>query len=399
MRQRAGMPEVIRVGTLIGIMLTFTLNSREPDGPARVGTIQTPHGEVRTPAFMPVGTRATVKGVLPDQVRDSGADILLGNTYHLAQRPGAELVFEMGGLHDFMSWNGPILTDSGGYQVFSLAELNKITDEGVTFRSHIDGKWLTLTPKSATQIQNLLGADIIMALDECPPGQADHATAARAVERTVRWAQECRDAHTREDQALFGIVQGGAHHDLRLNCAERLIELEFPGYAIGGLSVGEPFEVMVEVLREVTPRLPQKKPRYLMGVGMPRDILAAVRAGVDMFDCVLPTRNGRNAYAFTRTGSIRLRNEKYRRDPDPLEADCPCPACRNFSRAYLRHLFLVKEMLGPMLVTLHNLWFYQRFMARLRDLIPEGDWGTMLRDFPVASSEKAGHPLTGDSFE
>ena len=367
-------------------MIQFEVVSHEPGGHARCGIVRTPHGTIRTPAFMPVGTKATVKGVWPQQVAESGADILLGNTYHLCLRPGAELVAEMGGLHRFMGWDRSILTDSGGYQVFSLAELNKITDEGVSFRSHIDGRWVHLNPAEAMRIQNLLGADIIMAFDQCPPGDADRVTVARAVERTIRWADECRRAHARSDQALFGIVQGGVFHDLRAACAERLIELDLPGYAIGGLSVGETHEQMVEVLRELVHRLPADKPRYLMGVGMPRDILAAVRAGVDMFDCVLPTRNGRNGYAFTATGPLRLRNEKYRTQDEPLEANCPCPTCRRFSRAYIRHLFLAGEMFGPMLLSVHNLWFFQRFMARLRDLIPTGDYATMLAEFPVAGS-------------
>ncbi len=379
-------------------MFEFQVTSREPGGQARCGLLTTPHGTVRTPAFMPVGTRAAVKGAWPGQVRDSGADILLGNTYHLAQRPGAEVIAELGGLHRFMGWNGPILTDSGGYQVFSLAALREISDDGVTFRSHIDGQWIPLTPESATAIQNRLGADIIMALDECPPGQADHDTAAVAVRRTVEWARRCRQAHSRTDQAMFGIVQGGIYADLRLECAARLQELGFPGYAVGGLSVGEPHETMVEVLRTVVPALPPDRPRYLMGVGMPRDILEAVRAGVDMFDCVLPTRNARNAYAFTPAGGLRLRNEKYRRDPDPLEPGCPCPTCRGFSRAYIRHLFTVGEMLGPMLLTVHNLWFFQRFMARLRDLIPTGSWATMLAEFPAAGAAGACRDPTGGNL-
>lgn len=382
-----------------GRMLTFEIIASEPAGHARHGRLVTPHGEIRTPAFMPIGTRATVKGVWPDQVRDSGADILLANTYHLGQRPGAELVAELGGLHRFMGWNRPILTDSGGYQVFSLAELNRITDEGVTFRSHLDGQYIHLDPRSSMQIQNQLGADIIMAFDQCPPGQADRAVAGQAVERTVRWAEQCRRHHQRSDQALFGIVQGGVYHDLRRACADRLIELDFPGYAVGGLSVGEPYAQMVAVLRELVPSLPANRPRYLMGVGKPCDILAAVRAGIDMFDCVLPTRNGRNACAFTATGTMKLRNERYRRQDEPLETGCPCPACQNFSRAYIRHLFLAREMLGPMLVSVHNLWFFQRFMQRLRDLIPQGDWATMLAEFPVAQEPLANESLTGEATE
>jgi len=301
------------------------------------------------------------------------------------ERRGAVVGAAFGGLHGFMGWDGPILTDSGGYQVFSLADLTRITDEGVTFRSHLDGQYLLLGPASAMAVQNQLGADIVMALDQCPRGEAERGVAAEAVERTVLGAEQCKRAHGRSDQALFGIVQGGIYHDLRASCARRLIELDFPGYAVGGLSVGETHEQMVEVLGELVDQLPADRPRYLMGVGMPRDILAAVRAGIDMFDCVLPTRNGRNACAFTAAGTLKLRNEQYRLQQGPLEPGCGCPACRRFSRGYLRHLFVVREMLGPMLVSLHNLWFFQRFMARLRDLIPLGDWATMLAEFPIAS--------------
>jgi queuine tRNA-ribosyltransferase len=381
-------------------MIEFAVSATEPGGRARCGTLQTAHGQVRTPAFMPVGTRATVKGLWPEQVRESGADILLANTYHLGLRPGPELIAELGGLHAFMGWNGPILTDSGGFQVFSLAALNQITDQGVVFRSHLDGQLLRLDPEEATRMQYLLGADIIMAFDQCPPGDAPRDLVARAVDRTLRWAKECgqvlerlneqgRDSGGAESrrpqsQAMFGIVQGGVFSDLRQACAQQLTEMKFPGYAIGGLSVGETHGQMVEVLQDLVWRLPADRPRYLMGVGMPRDILAAVQAGVDMFDCVLPTRNGRRAYAFTAQGPLRLRNEKYRRQQEPLETGCACPACRQFSRAYVRHLFVVGEMLGPMLVSVHNLWFFQRFMSRLRDLIPSGNWGRMVEEFPVA---------------
>jgi queuine tRNA-ribosyltransferase len=367
-------------------MLRFQIIARDPASHAREGTLTLPHGTVQTPAFMPVGTRAVVKGLLPEQVRQSGAEIVLGNTYHLVQRPGADVIAEFGGLHRFMGWEGPILTDSGGYQVFSLAALTSITDEGVTFRSHLDGQYLYLDPSSTIAIQERLGADIIMALDQCPPGDADYALASQAVERTVRWADQCRRAHQRADQALMAIVQGGVYHDLRASCAGRLVDMDFAGYAVGGLSVGETHEQMVEVLEHLVPALPAERPRYLMGVGMPRDILAAVRAGIDMFDCVLPTRNGRNACAFTARGTLKLRNEQFRCQQAPLEEGCPCPACRKFSRAYLRHLFVVREMLGPILVSMHNLWFFQRFMARLRDLIPGGDWATMLAEFPIAAS-------------
>jgi len=367
-------------------MFGFEVTAKEPAGRARCGLVRTGHGTVRTPAFMPVGTQAAVKGVTAEQVRDSGAQIVLANTYHLHLRPGAELIAELGGLHRFMGWHGPILTDSGGYQVFSLADLNRITDEGVTFRSHVDGRTIHLTPASVIEIQNRLGADIIMAFDECPPGDAGYELARDAVRRTVRWARQCRDLHRREDQALFGIVQGGIYDDLRLACARQLVEMDFPGYAVGGLSVGETHEQRQAVLEGVVPSLPADRPRYLMGVGTPRDILAAVRTGIDMFDCVLPTRNGRNACAFTARGTMKLRNERYRRADEPIEADCGCPTCRNYSRAYIRHLFVVREMLGPILLSIHNLWFFQRFMSRLRDLIPSGDWATMLAEFPIAGT-------------
>jgi queuine tRNA-ribosyltransferase len=313
--------------------------------------------------------------------------MILGNTYHLQLRPGADAVAELGGLHRFMGWDGPILTDSGGYQVFSLAEINRITDDCVEFRSHIDGAALRLDPQTATAIQNKLGADVIMAFDQCPPLPCDAKTMRGAVDRTIRWAAVCKEVHGRTDQALFGIVQGGLDPDLRGECAEALIELGFDGYAIGGLSVGESHDEMAGILPEITRYLPTDRPRYLMGVGMPRDLLVAVLAGVDLFDCVLPTRNGRNSQAFTRGGMLRLRNECHRLDPGPLEDDCDCETCRNFSRGYLRHLFNAGEMLGPTLTSIHNLRFYQRFMARIRELIESGDPATIAREYPIAAIE------------
>jgi queuine tRNA-ribosyltransferase len=374
-------------------MFRFEILATDPTGAARRGRLTTPHGVIDTPAFMPVGTRGSVKGLLPAAVCDTGAQIILANTYHMSLRPGSELIARLGGLHKFMNWDRAILTDSGGYQVFSLSELNKIDDDGVSFRSHLDGAPLRLDAATAMRIQNQLGADIIMAFDQCPPSTAVRKDVTAAVERTIRWAGQCKAAHSREDQALFGIVQGGVHHDLRRLCASRLVEMDFPGYAIGGLSVGETHEVMIEVLTALEPHLPRERPRYLMGVGMPVDIVAAVRAGVDMFDCVLPTRNGRNAYAFTPTGPLRLRNEKYRADEQPLEPGCDCAACGGFSRAYIRHLFHAEEMLGPILVSLHNLRFYQRLMRDIRDLIPGGDWASIFARYPVAGA--AG--ITGDT--
>jgi queuine tRNA-ribosyltransferase len=345
------------------------------DGAARRGRMTTPHGVVDTPMFMPVGTQATVKGLTPEQLRGAGARIILGNTYHLTLRPGDELIAALGGLHRFMDWDGPILTDSGGFQVYSLAPTRKITDHGAVFRSHIDGSLLELTPEKAVAIQENLGADIAMCLDECPPADAAPDKMREAVRRTILWARRCRDAHRKGDQALFAIVQGGTDLELRANCAQALAEMDFPGYALGGFSVGEAPERMATALGPCAALLPEHKPRYLMGVGRPQDVLAAVRAGLDMFDCVLPTRNGRNASAFTDGGVVKLRNARHRRDPAPLESDCPCYTCRTCSRAYLHHLFLADEMLGPTLLSLHNVAFYNRLMAGLRGAIAEGRLG------------------------
>jgi queuine tRNA-ribosyltransferase len=350
--------------------IRFTIT--HTDGAARAGLLETPHGLVETPIFMPVGTRATVKGVTPDHLEATGARIVLGNTYHLALRPGDEVIRDLGGLHRFMGWHGPILTDSGGYQVFSLTGLRKVTDRGAVFRSHIDGTMLELTPERAVKIQENLGSDIAMCLDECLPGDAPVEKIRDAVRRSILWAARCRDAHSRPDQALFGIVQGGLNLELRRECAESLSQLDFPGYALGGFSVGESPELMHAALPACAAFLPAQKPRYLMGVGRPADILAAVIAGIDMFDCVLPTRNGRNASAFTMSGTVRLRNAKHWRDSAPLESDCTCYACRNFSRAYLHHLFQVNEMLGPMLLSIHNIAFFLRLMAEIRAAIREG---------------------------
>ena len=342
------------------------------DGAARLGRVTTRHGIFDTPAFMPVGTQGSIKGLLPDHVAATGSQIILANAYHLMLRPGEKTVAKLGDLHRFMGWPGPILTDSGGYQVFSLAELNQIADAGVTFKSHVDGAIVHLDAKRSMQIQNDLGADIIMAFDECPDPNKPLEYQQIAVDRTLRWAEECQIAHARKsDQSLFAIVQGGTDHRLRSLCAEKLIAMDFPGYAVGGLAVGEGFDAMKAVLRGVTPMLPSDKPRYLMGVGFPRDIVAAVASGIDMFDCVLPTRNGRNAYAFTASGAIRLRNSKFTRDSGPIEADCDCYACRNFSRGAIRHFFFAGEMLGPVLVSVHNVRFYQRLMADLRRSIGE----------------------------
>ncbi len=358
--------------------IKFELVRAESNGHARLGRLTTPHGTIDTPAFMPVGTRASVKGLMPDQLKEAGAQIILANTYHLALRPGPEVVAEMGGLHRFMGWDGPILTDSGGFQVFSLSTLCAVDDAGATFKSHIDGAALRFTPPSAVAVQEQLGADIIMAFDQCPPQPAPADLVEQATHRTIRWARQCREAHRRTDQALFGIVQGGLDLDLRLRCLDALVEIGFPGYAIGGLSVGEPPRHTSDMLRRFAWRMPTECPRYLMGVGRPVDIIRAVDAGVDMFDCVLPTRNGRNAFGFTDEGFVKLRNSKHKTDSRPLEPDCPCYACRRFSRAYLRHLFLSDEMLGPILVSLHNIAYYHRWMRRIREAISNGSFAQLL---------------------
>ncbi len=321
---------------------------------------------------MPVGTQATVKGLTPDLVRACGGRMVLANTYHLALRPGEDVVAAMGGLHKFMAWDGPILTDSGGFQAFSLAARSKLSEAGVAFRSHLDGRLLELTPERAMAIQQALGADVAMCLDQCPALPAAKGVIAEAVARTVRWAERCKAAHSRADQAVFGITQGGSHADLRAECAEKLVAIGFDGYAVGGVSVGENREEVRAALTASTPHLPANQPRYLMGVGRPQDILDAIAAGIDLFDCVLPTRNGRNATCLTASGPVKLRNAAHRLDPRPLEEGCDCPACSRFSRSYLRHLFLAREMLGPILASAHNLAYLHRLTARARRAIAEG---------------------------
>jgi queuine tRNA-ribosyltransferase len=321
---------------------------------------------------MPVGTQATVKGLTPEMVRATGTQMVLANTYHLALRPGEDVVAALGGLHRFMGWPGPILTDSGGFQVFSLATRARITEHGVEFRSHLDGQLLELSPERAIAIQEALGADIAMCLDHCPALPATKEAVAEAVGRTIRWARRCRETHHRADQALFGIVQGGSHPDLRAECAERLIALDFPGYAVGGVSVGENRAEVRAALEVTTPRLPSEKPRYLMGVGRPQDLLEAIALGIDLFDCVWPTRNGRNATCMTKHGLVKLRNAAHLRDERPIEQGCDCLACRSFSRAYLRHLFMANEMLGPILASVHNLTYVQRLVSEAREAISQG---------------------------
>lgn len=349
---------------------SFTLNAR--DGRARSGIIHTPRGEIRTPAFMPVGTAATVKAMLPESVRETGADILLGNTYHLMLRPGAERVARLGGLHDFMNWQRPILTDSGGFQVMSLGPLRKLTEEGVTFASHIDGSRHVLTPERSMEIQKLLGSDIVMAFDECPALPATEEDVARSMRLSMRWAQRSRDAFgDRPGHALFGIMQGGVTRGLREESAQALTGIGFDGYAIGGLAVGEGQEAMFGVLDYAPGLLPEEKPRYLMGVGKPDDIVGAVQRGVDMMDCVLPSRSGRTGQAWTRRGQINIKNARHQDDPRPLDENCSCPACRSYSRAYLHHVFRAGEMISGMLLTWHNLHYYQELMAGLRAAIAE----------------------------
>ncbi|NLO83750.1 MAG: tRNA guanosine(34) transglycosylase Tgt [Clostridiales bacterium] len=336
---------------------------------ARLGKIHTPHGSFETPVFMPVGTQATVKAMTPRNLEEVNARIILSNTYHLYLRPGHKLIKQAGGLHRFMSWNHSILTDSGGFQIFSLNELREVTDEGVHFRSHLDGSKHFISPEKAIEIQNALGADIIMAFDECVPYPCEYETAKDAVERTTRWARRCKIAHERDDQALFGIIQGGLYKDLRTRSAQEILELDFPGYAIGGLSVGEPKPLMYDMLEHVIPFMPKEKPRYLMGVGSPDCLIEGVMRGVDMFDCVLPTRVARNGLAMTSRGRVMVRNADYRKDFEPLDPECDCYTCSNFSRAYLRHLVKAGEILAAMLITLHNVRFLNRLMEEIREAI------------------------------
>ncbi len=352
----------------------------------RLGVMRTPHGEIATPAFAPVGTQATVKTLDPRDLRELGAGLILANTYHLYLRPGADLVAEMGGLHEFMGWDGPILTDSGGFQVFSLAEKRTISDEGVLFRSHIDGSRHFFTPEMVVEVQEKLGADIMMCLDECAD-PTDRAYNERALQRTHAWAERCRRAQKRADQVLFGIVQGGVFADLREQSARYLTELDFPGYAVGGLSVGESKEQMYAMLEVTAPLLPVERPRYLMGVGAPEDLLEGVARGIDLFDCVLPTRLARNGALFTRQGRLNIRNARFEVDPLPIEEGCGCYTCRNFSRAYLRHLFKAGEMLGYRLTTIHNVHFLLRLMGDIRAAIADGTYAEFkerfLAEYPI----------------
>ena len=339
---------------------------------ARRGRLQTTHGVIETPVFMPVGTLASVKSLIPRDLNEIGAPIMLSNAYHLMLRPGADLVAEMGGLHKFMGWNGSILTDSGGFQVFSLKGLRKVSEEGVEFRSHIDGSLWNLTPEELVRVQEKLGPDIAMVLDECPPGQADRETVARATDRTTRWAKRCSDSRTREDMAFFGIVQGGIFEDLRTAHVQQMTELPFEGFAVGGVSVGESPEDIARIVRHTAPLLPAEKPRYLMGVGTPADLVRGVDSGIDMFDCVMPTRNARNGQLFIWGGKITIKNAEHRHSDIPVDEHCDCHTCQNFSRAYLRHLFVGGELSYHRLATIHNLAYYVNLMQKMRDQLELG---------------------------
>jgi len=361
-------------------MVKFSLITT--DGQARRGQVQTAHGTIETPAFMPVGTAATVKGMMPESVKATGAEIILSNTYHLMLRPGDERIDRLGGLHQFMNWDKPILTDSGGFQVMSLAKIRKINEEGVTFQSHIDGSKHLLSPERSMEIQRRLGSNIMMIFDECTPFPATYDEAADSMALSTRWAKRSKDAYQpREGYGLFGIVQGSVYEPLRKESSTALQDINFDGYAVGGLAVGEGQELMFEALNFTTPTLPKNKPRYLMGVGKPPDIVGAVARGIDMFDCVLPTRSGRNGQAFTRNGTVNIRNRPHADDPEPLDPECSCPACKDYSRAYLHHLSKSGEMLGAMLLTWHNLHYYQDLMREIRQAIEEGTFEVFEKAF------------------
>ena len=372
----------------------FSFELKATDGKARTGVIHTPRGEVRTPAFMPVGTAATVKAMMPESVRASGADILLGNTYHLMLRPTAERIDRLGGLHKFMNWHRPILTDSGGFQVMSLAGLRKLTEKGVTFKSHIDGSKHELTPERSMEIQRLLGSDIVMCFDECPALPADRDRIAESMRLSMRWAERSREAFgDRPGHALFGIMQGGLERDLREESAEALKAIGFDGYAVGGLAVGEGQEAMFECLDYAPDFLPTDKPRYLMGVGKPDDIVGAVARGIDMMDCVLPSRSGRTGQVFTRRGVVNIKNARHADDPRPLDEQCTCPACSNYSRAYLHHVFRANEMISGMLLTWHNLHYFQEIMQGMRDAIAAGTFEAWQAAFHAQRAQGDIEPL------
>ncbi len=372
--------------------ISFDLHAT--DGKARTGVINTPRGDIRTPAFMPVGTAATVKAMMPESVRETGADILLGNTYHLMLRPTAERIDRLGGLHKFMNWDRPILTDSGGFQVMSLANLRKLTEKGVTFKSHVDGSKHELTPERSMEIQKLLGSDIVMCFDECPALPADRDRIAESMRLSMRWAERSKDAFgDRPGHALFGIMQGGLEQDLREESAAALTKIGFDGYAVGGLAVGEGQEAMFDCLDYAPDYLPQDKPRYLMGVGKPDDIVGAVARGIDMMDCVLPSRSGRTGQVFTRNGVVNIKNARHADDPRPLDEACTCPACSKYSRAYLHHVFRSNEMISGMLLTWHNLHYFQEIMQGMRDAIAAGTFASWQADFHAQRAQGDIEPL------
>lgn len=370
--------------------LSFDLLARDPASNARAGRMKTPHGEIRTPVFMPVGTQATVKTLTPAELETAGAQIILGNTYHLFLRPGHALIREMGGLHGFMNWQRPLLTDSGGYQVFSLSDLKSIEEEGVTFQSHIDGSRHLFTPESVMEIETALGADIIAPLDECPPYPCDYGYAKDSAALTLRWAERSRKRYVELEgerahpQALFGIVQGSVYEDLRVDCARSLVDRGFDAYAIGGMSIGEPKPAMAALIDATVEHLPEDRPRYLMGAGTPEDLVDAVGRGIDMFDCVIPTREGRNGALYTRSGRINIYNARFRTDAGPIDASCSCYACRTFSRSYIRHLYRAGEILGPRMGTLHNIHFYVGLVSEMGESILEGRFGAWSRSFLTA---------------
>jgi len=361
--------------------MTFSLLKKDPDCGARRGMIHTPHGDVQTPAFMPVGTQGTVKALMPETVRELGAEIILGNTYHLYLRPGHDLIRNLGGLHRFMNWPYPILTDSGGFQVYSLAKLRKITDDGVIFQSHIDGSRHVLSPELAVSIQESLGSDIMMCLDECTPYPATFDEAEKSLALTLKWAAQCKAARKNGNQALYGIAQGGMHINLRKRAIDALTEIGFDGYALGGMSVGEPKEVMQEIVAETAGLLPEASPHYLMGVGTPADIVSAVSTGIDMFDCVIPTRCARNGLLFTNDEKVVIKHARYREDKNPVDSTCNCYTCRNYSRAYLRHLYVTGEILAMVLNTIHNVHFYLRLMEGIREAIERGRYTEFKNNF------------------
>ena len=361
--------------------ITFTVLKKDTATAARLGSLTTPHGTIDTPIFMPVGTQATVKAMTPEELRETGTQIILANTYHLYLRPGHELIGRLGGLHRFMNWHGPILTDSGGFQVFSLGDLRKISEEGVRFRSHLDGSPHFITPEEAVRIQESLGSDIIMCFDECTPYPAEYDYVRTSMELTTRWARRCKEAHRREDQALFGIVQGGMHPELRERSAHDLQEIGFDGYALGGLSVGEEKALMHEMIEQCVPFLPPDQPRYVMGIGAPEDLIEGIAAGCDMFDCVMPTRNARNGMLFTSNGRINIKGAAYAEDTSPVDPRCTCYVCRNYSRAYLRHLYRSREILASRLNTWHNIHYFLNLMAEARQAIAAERFGQFRRDF------------------